>query len=313
MLARAYGLADRDGGRPNTPDTRFQAASVAKGFTAAAVARLVAAGKLAFETRLADLPGLRFPAYDPGIRLEHLLSHTAGIVDYFDEAGGEDYASIWERTPASAMRTPEDFLPLFVDRGMAFPPGARFAYNNAGFILLGLVVERVGGRPFAVFVEEEVFAPAGMTGSGYPANDPVPPDAAVAYMVDRATGAARSNVGAVPLVGGPDGGVYTTTADLGRFWRALASGRLLGEAVTARMLAPRVAVEGEAPATHYGLGFWLVAPGGRVERAFLTGWDPGVAALSTAAPDGDPVITLLANRPARLWPVHDLLRRATGA
>src|SRR5690606_12459032 len=105
-----------------------------------------------------------------------------GIPDYFDEAVMDDYEALWRERPMYAFRTPGDFLPLFAEEPMQFKPGERWAYNNSGYIVLGLVVEKLTGMPFAKYVEEHVFQPCGMTASGYFAMDRLPGGTALGYI-----------------------------------------------------------------------------------------------------------------------------------
>ena len=93
-------------------------------------------------------------------------------------------------------------------------------------MLLGLIVEQITGTPFAEYIGEHIFRPAGMHDSGYFASDQLPPRTAQSY-IQNADGTWRSNIYAVPIVGGPDGGAYTTAADMAHFWQALLTHKLL--------------------------------------------------------------------------------------
>lgn len=309
LLSRALGSADRSARSPNTPDTRFGTASGSKTFTAAAVARLVDEGRLSFDARLADCLPLRFPRFDPGVTLHHLLTHTSGIPDYFDESVTTDYAALWRDRPASSMRTPADFLPMFQDLPQVFPPGARFAYNNAGFVVLGLVVEHASGMPFARFVETRVFAPCGMTDSGYFALDRLPERTASGYAIEEASGTWRANVGMLPVVGGPDGGAFTTAADMSRFWTALLEDRLLSPRTTRRMLAPHARAPEEGQGTWYGHGVWLTRNGSDVASIYAMGADPGVRFRSSVHPGRAVRVTVLGNSDRPIRALHEALVR----
>lgn len=309
LLSRASAFADRSARVPNTPDTRFGTASGSKTFTAVAVALLVDEGRLSFDARLADCLPLRFPRFDPGVTLHHLLTHTAGIPDYFDESVMTDYAALWRDRPASSMRTPADFLPMFRDLPQGFPPGARFAYNNAGFIVLGLVVEHASGMPFARFVETRVFAPCGMTGSGYYALDRLPERTAIGYAIDEESGTWRANTGMLPVVGGPDGGAFTTAADMSRFWTTLLEERLLAPSTTRRMLTPHAPAPEEGEGAWHGYGLWLTRNGPDVASVHALGADPGVRFRSSVHPDRDLRVTVLGNSDHPIRALHEALVR----
>ena len=303
LFEKAYGQAIRAETIPNRVDTRFQTASGCKIFTAVAVCRLVERSLLAFDTRLRDCIDKDFPNFSPDITIGHLLTHTSGITSYFEEDVNPDYEAIWKNTPMYNIRGPEDFLPLFRHKKMKFPPGERFDYNDGGFILLGLAVEAVTGLEFPKYAEESVLAPAGMEDSGYFATDSLPERTAYAY-IRNLDGTWRTNFFAVPIVGAPDGGAYTTGPDMTKFWQALTGHRLLGAETTGLMLTPRVEAGQHPPCTHYGYGVWIDMLGGRIRKYFVEGFDPGVAMRSAFYPDRGAVFTMLANTSRAMWPLY---------
>jgi len=276
LFEGAYGLAIRSEAIPNRIDTRFQTASGCKAFTAAAVLQLIDHGKLKPETSLATCVDIEFPNYDPGITIHHLLTHTSGITSYFEEDLNPDYEALWRDTPMYGIRRPADFLPLFQNKPMKFKSGDRFDYNDGGYILLGLVLEAVSGLSFAEYIEKHVFVAAGMNDSGYFPTDRLPERTAYAYIKDE-DGAWRTNFFAVPIVGAPDGGAYTSAPDLAKFWAALRSGKLLSAPVAAAMLEPRVSTGLDSPYDHYGYGVWMDKVGDSIRKYFVVGSDPGVA------------------------------------
>ncbi|MFD2879366.1 serine hydrolase domain-containing protein [Paenibacillus rhizoplanae] len=100
---------------------------------------------------------LEFPLFDPEITVHELLTHSSGIPDYFDEETMEDFAALWNDTPMYTLRRPVDFLPMFAALPMKFSPGERFHYNNAGYIMLSLLIETVSGMKFTDYVEQHIF------------------------------------------------------------------------------------------------------------------------------------------------------------
>src|SRR3954447_24148185 len=161
-LARAYGLAHRGWDLANTVDTRFAVASGTKGLTALTVASLVAEGRLELATTARSVLGGDLPLIDDGITVEHLLGHRSGIGDYFDEDAVESDTDYVLPLPVHRLAATEDYLAVLDGYPQVFPPGARFAYNNGGFVVLALIAERVGGAPFADLVRARVCVPAGM-------------------------------------------------------------------------------------------------------------------------------------------------------
>ena len=109
VLAQGYGFANRSDQLPNTIHTRLGIASGAKTFTSVAVCQLVERGLVTFDTPLKDCLDIAFPHFDPAVTLHHLLSHSAGIPDYFDEAVMDDYEALWRERPMYTIRTPGTF------------------------------------------------------------------------------------------------------------------------------------------------------------------------------------------------------------
>jgi CubicO group peptidase (beta-lactamase class C family) len=300
----ARGIADRATGRPITPASRFGIASAGKLFTAVTLVRQFELGLAAPATLVTDVlgPALRPRALDPRVTLEHLLTHTSGIADYCDEDGDEPYEAVWLRANPNAIRAPRDLVPLFRDLPAVAEPGAGVRYCNAAFVLVGLAVEAITRRSFYEAVEEAVLAPAGMAATGYPALDDVIPDVAIGYLPppdDDPGGAWRSNLYAIPARGQPDGGAFSTAADLVRFLDAFRTGRLVGPAWRDEMLRPRVRDEREG--TSYGLAWWVTGEG---RRGWVghPGGDPGYVARVRWYPEAGIRLVVLANRSDRAGP-----------
>lgn len=310
VFEHSCGYADRATSTPVTPGTRFALASLTKMFTAVVVADLVATGSLAFDARVVDvLPPARRPStLLPAVTVHHLLCHTSGIADYCEEDEDspgyvEDYGSLWEQVPSYCMERPLDFLPLFGDLPPYRPPGERFQYSNAGYVVLGLVIEEVTGRPFIGVVQDRVFARAGMDASGFFRMDEPAPDVALGYLPRTSPDAPlRSNIYRVPVLGGADGGAHSTTHDLDRFLRAYADGTLLGD-LQERVLA-RHADAGDGFFAGYGV---LHYPDGRYGHA---GGDPGVEVVANHWPDDDVNVVVLCNMEGLLGEVRDRLVEA---
>ncbi len=298
-LTIALGLADRAAGLPNHPRTRFDTASTTKMLTGLTIARLVDRGLLDYEDRLTDLVGeeLRPRDLDPRVSLGHLLTHTSGVADYFDELGDESFESLWEEVPATRIRGLCDLLPLMRDRPRLAEPGAVVRYNDGAYVLLGIGIEEVTGRPCPDVVADEVFGPLAMTSSGFWALDAIVPDLAVGYLPpDPARGLDwRSNVYAIPAMGGSDGGAQCTAADLvraldGLLGRGDPGAGFLTPATRARVLA-RV-VEDPAEEVAWGYGVKLVGEGPS-RRVGHPGDDPGFCSRVWAYPaTGERVVAL---------------------
>ena len=156
-LAKAYGMADLEHDVPNTPDTIFEAGSVAKQFTAAAVLLLARDGKLSLgDPARKYLPEL--PDYGSPLTIRHMLNHTSGLRDWGSVAG----IAGWPRT--TRVYTHSHVLDIVArQRSLNFTPGTRWSYSNTGYNLAAIIVSRVSGMTFAEFTRQRIFEPLGMT------------------------------------------------------------------------------------------------------------------------------------------------------
>jgi len=294
LFSRAAGWASRAERIPNRLATRFASASGSKLFTAVAALQLVEEGALGLDQPAASL--LEDFPFGARVTVRHLLNHSSGLPDYFDEdEPGADYADLWNERPVYRMRSARDFLPMFYGKPALFAPGERFSYNNAGFLLLELIVERASGEPFRERVRRKVFEPAGMNGAGYFSADQLPAHTALGYL--SAGPDAPTNLFSIPSIGGGDGGAYASAPDWTHFWSALLGGRLLGPDLCAQMLAPQAPgeVAPGRPGRQYGLGVWLnVAPLRPALRA--VGSDPGVEMVSACLPADGLCLHVLSNQ-----------------
>jgi CubicO group peptidase (beta-lactamase class C family) len=298
-----YGLAIRSECIRNKVDTRFQMASGCKVFTSVAICQLVERGELEFDALLSSCIDVTCPQYAPEITIHHLLTHSSGITSYFEEDVVPDYEALWQDLPMYKVRGPRDFLPLFQYRPPKFSPGERFDYNDGGYILLGLVIESVSGISFAEYIQQRVLEPAGMKDSGYFATDQLPERTAYAY-IKQDDNTWRTNFFAVPIVGAPDGGGYTTAPDMARFWRALMEKRLLNAETTKLLLNAQIATSLKSPYTHYGYGVWIDQSEKAIRKFFVEGSDPGVALRSTVYADEGIILTAIGNTGDALWPLY---------
>lgn len=292
-LDLAFGLANRSHRVPNAIDTRFAMASGCKIFTAMAVGSLIQEGRIGLDSTLAAcLPSRRFHFGD-AVTIGQLLNHTAGIPDYCNEELGDDYAALWRERPCYRMTTVRDFLPLFENAPMKARPGEGWLYCNAGFVLLGLVIEELTGRDFRDVVAERIFRPCGMTRSGYFAMDALPDNTALGYLSENETDR-HTNIYSVPLIGGGDGGAFTTAEDMRLFWTSLLAGKILSQDWLDRFLAPSVQMGERDDSWYYGRGVYL-----RQEDenwiVSVEGCDPGASLESMVWPGDGVILTVLSN------------------
>jgi len=251
VTTSAYGLADVAAKTPNTMDTRFNIGSLNKLFTKVAIAQLAEAGKLSLDDTVARrLPGVALTGADK-ISIRQLLEHRSGLGDIF--------GARYQAAPPSRLRELRDFLPLFADQPLAFEPGSAERYSNAGYVTLGLIIEKVTGVTYRDYVAKHIFAPARMTSTGLPAIDERVANRATGYTLHGDDGELAERVpNTKTLPGRPSsaGGAYATAGDLLRFYAALLADRLLSTKWTSWMLndafdnprrSPEIGVAGGAP------------------------------------------------------------------
>ncbi|MDQ0208796.1 serine hydrolase domain-containing protein [Alkalicoccobacillus murimartini] len=272
VFTKSYGFANRSEKLENQLDTRYGIASGSKPITAAAIFKLVEQGKLSVDSRLSEYLDKEFPHFDKTMTIHHLLTHTSGIPDYFDEDVMDDFEELWVKHPMYLIRDLSDFLPLFQNEQMKAAPGATFHYNNAGYIVLGLIVEKVSGMLFSDFVETYIFQKLDMADSGYFEMDALPERTALGY-IEKPDGGYRTNVYSLPAKSASDGGVYVTVEDMIRFWEGIISYKLLDEELTNLFLKPQVEIEDHF---FYGYGHYIETNSEGITRQILMGYDPGV-------------------------------------
>ncbi len=243
VYARSLGMADLERSAAVTIATNFRLASLTKQFTAVAILRLAAHGALTLDTPIASFFG-QTPAFWRQISIHHLLTHTSGLVDYEELIEPNTATQLCDRDVLDLVQR--------VERSYA-APGAAFRYSNTGYCLLALIIERVAGQPFAAFLRDQVFTPAGMHFSAvYQGEGSDIPRRAWGYSLHDGV-FVRTDQNQTSATQG-DGGVYSSIIDLERWDAALASDTLLPETWRTAMFTPHVATPS---GDHYGYGWFL--------------------------------------------------------
>ena len=223
VFADAYGLADREKKTPNTLKTRFRLGSMNKMFTAVATLQLVQSGKLdlkaPFGNYLTDYPNKDVASK---VTIAQLLSHTGGTGDIF----GPEYDK-----NRLELKTLQDYVKLYGNRAPEFEPGSRWKYSNYGFLLLGVLVEKVSGKSYYDYVQDHIFKPAGMTGTASEPEEQTVADRSKGY-TRFGGGGLKPNTDTLPYRGTSAGGGYSTVEDLLKFATALQTHKLLNAQYT---------------------------------------------------------------------------------
>lgn len=297
------GLADRNFGIQNSPEFSYGTASGTKGFTAVAVLTLAAEGRLALDDGVKGLLLQREEAAETygtlhwlsdSVTVRSLLNHSSGVPDYFDEALFDDFEGALCGNATYRYEKPADFFPLteavWKKQEAPYASAGSFKYSNGGFVLLAAVVEAVSGMAFPMYMEEKVFAPFGMRQSGFFRLDEQPPAGIVRTTGYQKDG--RSNVYGVPVIGGGDGGAFTTVADMASFWNKL-DPDLNPDSPLSPLISEAWTPKFEGDDGLYGLGFWLRRENPRI--VFLEGFDPGVQFFSFYNRDSKRSLTICLN------------------
>jgi CubicO group peptidase (beta-lactamase class C family) len=278
ITSGAGGKADREKGIGNTLNTRFRIGSMNKMFTAVATLQLVERGKLSLDDTIGKiLPDYPNTNVASRVKVRHLLSHTGGTGDIF---GPKFEAHRLE------LKTLQDYVKLYGERDLLFEPGTKWDYSNYGFLLLGVLIEKVSGKSYYDFVAEDIYKTAGMTDSG---SEPESVEVA-----NRSKGYTReqfemvSNAPTLPWRGTSAGGGYTTATDLMKFAGALMSNRLLKAETLAEATRPQFTTG------DYGFGFQI----GRPDEARTFGHGgtaPGMNAILRVYPESGQSVIVLCN------------------
>lgn len=291
LFRKVHGWANRSLDKPMALNTRFRLASVSKQFTAAAILRLQDEGKLSVNDPVCKYIQPCPAAWEP-IRLHHLLSHTSGIPDLMARPGW----GLRRVTPA----TPEELTADSMRYGLQFPPGTKVRYDNAGFNLLGAVVEKITGMSLHDYLQQAFFRPLGMTDTGY---DDGGADMAMGYanLAGGVTPQPNANVSIVYAAGA----LYSTLDDLLIWQRALHHGHVLSPDSYRQMIADHAPEdtpdERGKPRRLWGYGIYekalgrQVLPGFTDNQIFHTGSWAGFRNLVTYQPDEDVTVIVLSN------------------
>jgi CubicO group peptidase (beta-lactamase class C family) len=279
VLSKGYGFSSVELQVPNTPNTTFRIASVTKQFTAAAVLLLADRKKLS----LADPISKHFsnlPDAWKNVTVRQLLDHTSGIPSY------TDFVDL--RSFALTSQSPQTIMALSAEKPMNFAPGAGFSYNNTAYVMAGWLIERVSGKTYAEFIEEDVLAPIGIKNSGYAFHDRVIPQRAQNYTEDsgKVVNAQYLDM-SVPYSAGA---MYATTLDLHRWNRALYGGKLLTKESLAMMV--------DGGKHQYGLGIGVRNSERKEEGGLVyshSGGMPGVRTMLIYEPASELTVAVLGN------------------
>ena len=280
IVNKGYGFADLENEVPAGPKTVYRIGSITKQFTSASVMQLVEAGRV----RLDDSIGTyltTLPARWRGVSVQQLLNHTSGIPSYTD-LGPRWMKRIGETMP------PDTLVALTANDTLNFAPGTSWRYDNTGYVILGMLVEKVSGTPYAQYLQEHLFGPLGLSQTMYCDNAPIIPHRAQGY--SRTANGWRNSMFIDMSQPFSAGALCSTAPDLARWNEQLASGRVVSLKSYILMTTP----VGAAAARHYGFGLGAnVLNGHRIIEH--SGGIPGFATDNAWLPDDSLSVTVLPN------------------
>lgn len=263
LLVKGYGLADVELAAPATEETVYELASVTKQFTATATMMLVENGQLSLDDKLTSILDDMPKAWGE-VTVRHLLSHTSGIKNYTTSPGFVDLAT------SARHHGRMELIHLVSDLPLDFTPGSKWKYSNTGYRLLGMMIEKVSGMDYGVFLNKRIFQPLGMTKSGLNNREKLIKGRATGYVWRNSE--LQNAMSVSPSISFAGGGLVTTAVDLAKWDAALYTNKLLSQPSWNRMWQATTLNDGQSEP--YGFG-WRLDPYRSVARRWHGGGIPG--------------------------------------
>jgi CubicO group peptidase (beta-lactamase class C family) len=261
IFQKGYGFQDKENGVKNSEDTAFLVGSITKQFTAAAILQLQEQGKL----QVTDTLYRYFPEYpnSENITIYQLLTHQAGLPEYLD---------LYEETDYGKEYTVDQLLEKVQDAPVKGQPGEKFEYNNTGYNLLGGIIEKVSGQSYDDYLQEHIFAPAGMKHSAFGFDSDRQPERAVGYLNEEFEKAPFVH----PSFSFAGGAISSTLEDLFLWDRALAGDKILSKKSKQEMFKSYTK-ETLMPNQAYGYGMYIVEEGKSMYHpGFINGYSSNI-------------------------------------
>ena len=299
VLRKAYGMADVAKGAVMTPEHTLRLGSITKQFTAVAILMLAEEGKLAVSDDITKfLPD--YPTKGKKITIEHLLTHTSGIVSYTSKRA-------FMAGMASDISVAQ-MIDSFKNDPLEFEPGTRYKYNNSAYFLLGAVIEKLSGMSYAKFVEQRIFVPLGMNNSAFEGYE--------RGQAPRAAGHSRSDKGYSPAralsMSWPyaAGSLVSSVDDLATWDAAIGNGKLLKPASWKQAFTSYKLADGSS--TNYGYG-WDVAQFKGTPNISHGGGINGFSTYAMRLPEQKIYVAVLTNSDSGIVPSEMIANKAAAA
>jgi len=321
LYSSAYGYANRTWGIKNDLNTKFRIGSISKMFTAVAVLKLAQEKKISLQDKIHTYLDLKNSNIPNDVTVYHLLTHTSGIGDYFDEKNStdEDWFALWKKRPIYEVKELGDYYEMFREEQPLFNAGEKFHYSGAGYILLGILIEKITQKKHNDYIKEVILDKVKLENTKYIDNEVVEISVADGYEPDcdeegKVT-AWRKNIFTMTPMPASDGGATSTADDLVKFSRALRNNELLNPEYTKVILEPKVLDQysdgSEGYTWKYGFANWFLLDEDKIVRYGHTGEEFGVSARLYYYTEKDIDVILLGNQGFCTgsvgWDIHDLI------
>ena len=294
VKTKGYGLANIEANSAATPKTVYEIGSMTKQFTAAAVMMLVEEGKVSLDDRITKY----FPDAPQAwnrITVRHLLSHTSGIQNHVAVPG---YLDIF-KTSITSKNFPsrDELLKEFYKLPSEFEPGETWAYDNTGYYLLGIIVEKASGKDFWQFLDERIFKALGMNATRNTDTRQIVPQRASGY--EWVNNKFENRPVLLPFIAFSAGSMLSTVEDMAKWDAALYTEKLLKKSTLDQMWTPAKTNDGALASFDYGLG-WFIDNYHSRRLVQHTGGTPGFSSVIYRFMDDKLTVIILSNHADKL-------------
>jgi CubicO group peptidase (beta-lactamase class C family) len=288
IKARGYGLANVEGNVPSTKDTVYEIGSMTKQFTATAVMMLVEKGKVSLDDKITKY----FPAAPEiwsRITVRHLLTHTSGIQNH---VAVPEFPNLFQTN-----LTRDQLINLFFKLPLEFQPGETWAYDNTGYYLLGIIVEKASGKSFWQFLDECIFRPLAMTSTRNTDVQPIVTNRASGY--EWVNNKFERRPVLAPFIAFSSGAILSNVGDMAKWDAALYTERLLKRSSLEQMWTPAKTNQGALASFDYGYGWFIDTYHGHCVVQH-SGGTPGFSSLIYRFVDDQLTVIILTNHADRI-------------
>lgn len=283
IINKGYGMANFELDVPNTAETKLRLASLTKQFTAAAILQLVERNLLSLEDTL-DKFISDYPDGDK-VTIHHLLNHSSGI---FNHTNDENFHKFMRN-----RATIEELIDTFKNKPFDFNPGEKYSYSNSGYILLGYIIEKISGKTYEEFIQENIFDKIPMNNSGYDNHEKIIKNRAHGYV--SVNGSFRNGDFIDMSIPYAAGALYSTVEDMHKWNNALFDEKVINRSSLDLMLKEHIKVEDNK---YYGYGIgvsYIDHENNSIKQIRHLGGIPGFCTMNSFYPEYDIQIIILCN------------------